>query len=287
MSYLLLMGCIGCTTASGLCASFFNRKNAGYKNPTPVYNLIMAVCALICWAIMYFQNFTFQPGVLLYSLGFGLCYTGAIVGHINALKNGPLSLTTLFMQMSGIGTAIWGFFFWDAKPSFTVILGLVLIVAALILCLYQSGAGYRLSLKWVLLAAGASLSNVGCAVIQKTQQIDFDYQYGDMMMFFSMIIAVIVCTVIFLKARPEKPLEIFKRTAAFPMIAGILNMVVNLFTILLAASPLPTSLVYPTNSVGSLALTSIASLFLFKEKLSVRQWIGVAVGAAAIALLSI
>ena len=35
MSYLLLMGCIGCTTASGLCASFFNRKNAGYKIQRP------------------------------------------------------------------------------------------------------------------------------------------------------------------------------------------------------------------------------------------------------------
>ena len=57
--------------------------------------------------------------------------------------------------------------------------------------------------------------------------------------------------------------------------------------ILLAATSLSPSLIYPANGVGSLALTCIASRIIFKEELSTRQWIGIAVGAVAIALLSL
>jgi len=287
MGYLLLVGVICGSTAAGLCASFFNRQNAGRKNVTPIYNLVMSFCALICWGIMYFSGFSFEPGVLLYSLIFGLCYTGATVGQIYALKYGPLSLTNLIMQMSGIGTAIWGVFFWGSELSVTVILGLILVIIALVLCIAPSGGGYKISLKWLVVASAASLSNVGCAVSQKTQQINFDFQHGDQMMFFAMIIAVIVCLVICLKVRPEAPAEVLKKTGFLPVASGALNMIVNLMVILLAATALSPSLIYPTTGVGGLALTSVASRFLFKEKLSARQWIGVAVGAAAIALLSL
>lgn len=287
MGYLLLVGVIVCSTAAGLCASFFNRKNAAYKNVTPLYNLVMSFCALVCWGIMYFRGFSFEPGVLLYSLIFGLCYTGATVGQIYALRYGPLSLTNLIMQLSGIGTAIWGIFFWGSELSVTVILGLILVIVSLVFCIAPSGGGYRISLKWLVIASAASLSNVGCAVTQKTQQINFDFRHGEQMMFFAMIIAVIVCLVICLQVKPEKPVQVLKKTAFLPAAAGGLNMVVNLMVILLAATALSPSLIYPTTGVGGLALTSIASRFLFKEKLSTRQWVGVVIGAAAIALLSL
>lgn len=288
MGYLLLVGVTVGATIAGLCASFFNRKNDGLKNVTPLYNLVMSFCALICWGIMYFSAPVFKPGVLVYSLIFGICYTATTVGSIYALRYGPLSLTNLIMQMSGIGTAIWGIFFWDSELSFTVVAGLVLVITALVLCIVPSGGGgYKVSLKWLLIASGASLANVGCAVSQKTQQINFDFQYGDMMMFFAMIIATLVCLTICIKIKPEKPFEVLKRSAFLPAMAGGLNMLVNLMVILLAATSLSPSLIYPTTGVAGLALTSIASRFIFKEKLSPRQWLGVVVGAGAIALLSL
>ena len=36
---------------------------------------------------------------------------------------------------------------------------------------------------------------------------------------------------------------------------------------------------------GGLVLTTLAAVLLFKEKLSVKQWIGVAVGTASVVLL--
>ena len=56
---------------------------------------------------------------------------------------------------------------------------------------------------------------------------------------------------------------------------------------LMAVTTLSPSLIYPVIGVGSLAVVTIFSLFVFKEKMHWWQWVGVAVGALAVALLSI
>jgi drug/metabolite transporter (DMT)-like permease len=69
--------------------------------------------------------------------------------------------------------------------------------------------------------------------------------------------------------------------------AGGLNGFLNLFVILLATSPLSSSLVYPVIGVGSLMITTLFSTFVFKEKMRWWQWIGIITGMAAVAILSL
>lgn len=55
----------------------------------------------------------------------------------------------------------------------------------------------------------------------------------------------------------------------------------------MALTALSPSLIYPVLGVGGLAVVTIFSLLVFKEKMRWWQWIGVAVGAVAVLLLSI
>jgi drug/metabolite transporter (DMT)-like permease len=64
-------------------------------------------------------------------------------------------------------------------------------------------------------------------------------------------------------------------------------MLLNYFVILLAATSLSPSLIYPVIGVGSLAVVIMFSLFAFKEKLKWWQWLGLGIGAVATLLLSI
>ena len=54
-----------------------------------------------------------------------------------------------------------------------------------------------------------------------------------------------------------------------------------------ASTDLSPSLIYPVIGVGGLSIVTVFSLLVFKEKMTVRQWLGVAVGAVAVVLLSI
>jgi len=287
MGYSLLAFALLCSSSSGLLGALYNRKNKGVTNSTPIYNLLMSSFALICWTIRYALDFSFDARILPYSIAFSVGYTFAIVFQVYALKYGPLSLTSLLYKFTSVAVTIYGFVFWGEKPTFSVIIGLVMVIAAMIICIYQKDEQYKVSPKWLLFATLSFMGNIVCTIAQKQQQLDFDHQHGNMMMFFALICSVLTCLVLYLRAKPENTADIVKRTGWMPAASGIFNMAINLLTILLTATSLPSGVVYPTISVGSLIFLSIASRFIFKEKLSTRQWIGMGIGIAAVLILSL
>ena len=143
MDYLLLL----CTTFTGaslsLFSSFYGKKNSGRKDTTQIYNLVMIAAVAISWGIFWAFEGGFNVKVIPYSLLFGVGYAGAVIGLINAIKTGPVSLSNLFLQLSLIATAIWGFFFWGDKPTALTWIGLALVVLALVCCLYQKRSNSR------------------------------------------------------------------------------------------------------------------------------------------------
>lgn len=61
----------------------------------------------------------------------------------------------------------------------------------------------------------------------------------------------------------------------------------NLFVIILATSALNPAFIYPTISVVSISVTTIFSVFFFKEKPTRIQWVGIVRGTAACVILSL
>jgi drug/metabolite transporter (DMT)-like permease len=117
--------------------------------------------------------------------------------------------------------------------------------------------------------------------------MNFDGKYGNFLMVVATGISTLACLVIYLRSDRRDTKVITRSCWYFPVLAGILNALLNLFVILMATSDLSPSLIYPVIAVGGLAVTSIFSLVAFKEKLHWWQWVGVAVGAVAVALLSL
>ncbi len=293
MPYFYLITTLFLSTAISVCGGFFNQKNADKTDPAPIYNLTYCLTCLVCWVILFCTDLSFDPRVLLYSCGFGFCYAFCQLGYIGALSCGSLLLTNLILQLSLIGTSIWGFFFWNTGFTPTVGIGLVLVVISLWLCLYTKNEKNgetkteKFSFKWLFFALLAFTGNAGCSIIQRTQQMHFEEQYGNQLMAFAMIFAVIFTLVIYLRSNKTQTRVILRGSAIFPIIAGASNFLLNLFVILLASTSLSPSLIYPTIAVGGIALVSIFSLVVFRERLRLTQWIGIAVGALAVLLLSI
>ena len=228
-------------------------------------------------------NLKVVPYALLFSVG----YISAMIGLVYALKTGSVVLTSLILQLSLIATTIWGFFFWTAKFSLDVGVGLILVVIALWLCLYTGKKDEaKLNPKWLFWVLILFLGNSCCTIVQKTQQIDFDGQYGSFMMMIATGLGVISTAFLYLKGDRSQEKTLLKESWYFPVLAGVLNALLNLFIILLATTSLSPNLIYPVLSIGSLMLVTGFSAFVFKEKMQWWQWIGVGIGIIAIALLS-
>ena len=288
MPYLYLILSVFMNASSSVFGKLFNRKNDKKKDSTVFYNFLLLVSVFIGWGILYVFKFSFNASVLWYSGLFALCYTMCNVGIINGLKYGPATLTSLIIGLSLLVTTIWGFVFWNAKVTVSVVIGLVLVVCSITLCLYTRGKDEKtVSWKWLFYVALAFFGNAGCTIVQRTQQIQFNGHHGNMLMVFAMGFSALAYLVVYVKSdRKDTPIMI-KTSWWAPVCAGICNLVLNVLVMEMALTTLSPSLIYPVIGAGGLAVVTVFSLIMFKEKMRWWQWLGVAVGATAVVLLSL
>ena len=278
-------------SACGISASFYNRKNADKASASPIYNVIQMGAVFLLWLVKFLLNPEINLAVLPYSFLFALGYVAAMVTSVYAYREGSLVLSSLIMQLSMITTSIWGFFVWNSPVTPTVIIGLVLVVLTLWLCLYpgkqKENEKKKITPKWILFISIYFVGNSLGSIVQRTQQLDFKSEFGDFLMVVATGIGFAFVLFRFILADKRDLKAIVKGSWYLPAAAGSLNFFINFLVITLATSELSPTLVYPFIAVGSLALNTLASLFVFKEKMRWWQWVGVAVGTVAIVLLSI
>ena len=289
MDYLYLAASVFFVASANIICNIYSRKNSKRWSIEPLYNMLMLSSVFVCWLVMYLFDRSFDIGVIPYALIFALGYTVCIYGTIKALKTGSVMLTSLFGQVSLIVVSIWGFFFWGEDFTWLTGIGLLFTVVSLWLCLYngRSKAGNRLNFKYIVYLAMVLFGNAGCSIAQRTQQIKFDGKYGNFLMVVATGVSLIAFVVLYLRSDKRDSKVIAKGSWYLPAASGALNVLLNLFVIILATSKLSPSLIYPTLAVGSLIVTTIVSLFIFKERMRWWQWVGVALGVAATGILSI
>ncbi len=288
MPYIYLILSVFMSASSSVFGKIFNRKNDAKKDSTIYYNFLLMISVFAGWGLLYAFDFSFNANVLIYSALFALCYTVCNVGIINALKYGPATLTSLLSGLSLLVTTIWGFIFWNTKVTVYVIIGLILVVFAIMLCLYTKEKDKKsISWKWLFYVALAFFGNAGCTIVQRTQQIQYNGQHGKMLMLFATGFSAVVYLFIYLRSDKSDTPTLLKTSWWTPVCAGVCNLILNALVMLMAVTDLSPSLIYPVIGVGGLAVVTIFSLLVFKEKMRWWQWVGVAIGAVAVVLLSI
>ena len=68
---------------------------------------------------------------------------------------------------------------------------------------------------------------------------------------------------------------------------GIANALVNLLVMVLVSKGMAASIMFPVISGGGIVLTTLVAIFIYKEKLSVNQYIGLLLGTVSVVLMNI
>lgn len=288
MPYLYLTLAVITCSSSSVCGKLFHRQVGKRRDSGIFYNFMLVISVFVGWGVLFATAPSFDAGVLLYSALFATCYAACQFGTIQALRHGPATLTALFNSLSLILTAIWGLIFWGADLTVFVVVGLLLVICSVTLCVYSKGTEEKpISPKWLFYVTLAFSGNAGCSIVQRTQQMQYAGQHGNLLMLFATGFCAIFYLLIFLKSDRSDAKVMLKRSGWIPVCAGVCNLILNLMAILMASTDLSPSLIYPLIGVGGLSIVTVFSLVVFKEKMSRRQWLGVAVGAVAVVLLSI
>jgi drug/metabolite transporter (DMT)-like permease len=227
----------------------------------------------------------FNPAFIPYSLGFAAAYATGTVFFILAISCGPLSISSLMTSYSLIIPTLYGLVFLRDPISIGLIPGIILLLISLFL-INVKNEKVNISLKWVIYITLAFIGNGMCTVVQKMEQIRFEGKYKNEFMIVALITVAIFMTIMAL-IKERKSFKTNAKLAVLPAAAsGLLNGTVNLFVMILSGS-MPASLMFPLISAGGIILTFFVSTFLYKERLSPMQIIGVCVGVVSVVLLNI
>ncbi len=138
MAYLYLIGSVIFVASESITGGIYNKKNVERKGASSLYTLLKIFSVFLFWSVLFLCDLSINTNVLWYSVLFAFSYALCCGSMIIALKTGPVLLTSLFLQLSMIGTTVWGFFFWNTPFTVWVAIGLLLVAIAIFLCLYTS-----------------------------------------------------------------------------------------------------------------------------------------------------
>lgn len=269
----------------------YTRKNTEVKNYVFFYTaLISGISSLFMLSLWGFRShvslYTVIMGVI-----FGIAVFGQIAASAFAMRIGPWSYTAVMMSLSSVIPALAGPILWHEPLGFLTVIGIVLTMVCFVLSAKTDGADEaqkKRNLKWFLLSIVASLSTGGIGILQKMHQSSA-YK-NELVVFLAISFAVSALLSFSLMGSIRTELKnkqtLRASVSALFIVAGIgtgLNHLINLYL----SGAMESAVFFPMMSGGELIFVTLASMLLFKEKLSPRQWIGLVCGIAAVIILCI
>ncbi len=294
MDILILCGTILASACASLSNAFYGKK--GKCNP-----FLFGACASLIACIFFFCYNKFQFHFDRYTLGlaalFAITYLTCDVCVVYAMKRGSVAMTTMISSFSLLLPTLFSVIYWKESTNWLFYVGLVFVCGALVLSnLPKKEEGEnktqekrnKLDWIWVILVALVFFANGSCAIIQNFHQKTGGAPFKAEFMILALSIVCITNTIISCVMLKKETVGYLKRASIFGGAYGLFNGVMNLLVMLVASSGIINlSVFYPVLSVGTLALVFTASIIIFKEKFSVVQYVGIALGVVAIVLLQI
>lgn len=284
MNVLLLIAVIASMLFQSIAKKQYNirTKNTGAF----IFNALTTLSAGIFFLCTDSDGFQFDFALIPYILGFAASYGSAVMFSFLAIREGAMSLTSLATSYSLIIPTIYGLLFLNESAGVFLFIGLILLLCSLFL-VNSKKSDSPITLKWLVFALLAFLGNGFGSTIQTAQQNRFEGQYKSEFMILALaILSIFFFTLSLIKEKADNK-ACFKSNFPLMLLNGAANGFTNLFVMILVSRGMPASIMFPVISGGGIIFTSLVSIFVYKEKLSAKQYIGLLLGTASVVFMNI
>ena len=283
-SYLLLAASILLETGKNVFSNNFSKKTL--QNETDIYKfntfLYAGSFAVLCctggWEVSAFTAVTavlFAAALWLNQYFF-----------LKALAVGPMGFTSFIQGVSLVIPVIYGAVVWDEKLGLRHILLLALLIGALALALDLKKG--KLNRKWLVYALGAMLALGGISVLQSTHQMSA--HKGELFAFLRLafLLAVGINLVGWQMGEEKLPATFRLKGNAITMAAasGAFMGLVHIINLYLSGV-MKKVIFFPVVNGGLIFVTLLSGMLFFKEKLGIKQWLGILLGTVALCLIGL
>ena len=287
MLVLLLFSILG----ASLNSAVLHKANLTEKGAIYKFNLLGTLMWCVCLFIANGGRLHLDANVLLWGCIYGVTQALFILFKTAAMNSGPVSVTTLIGNCSLVVSVVVCFILWNEPISLADMIGLVLLMSGLSLTTYKR-SNVAFTKKWAILSFLFLVLGAGVGITFKAFGKSGGTEYTSDMMIVASVVMLISYTAICLftgsfcsksliHTKNEKRLFI-----VLALISGLLSCLYNRLNIYLSGT-LDGVIFFPSFNGGVVALSTIFSIILFKEKLSAKQCIGLLLGVGGICIIGI
>jgi len=209
----------------------------------------------------------------------GALYLGSfMVLQWNIRKNGVV-LPATFMRLGVIVPTVLAVVLFGEKPGVMQVIGVLIALAAIVIIQYNKGgekSKATAGLIFLLLCGGVTDTTAKIYDHWGNPALESHY------LLFIFIIALVLCIGVVM----YKKQSVTMADAVFGMLIGIPNYFSARF-LLLSLGAVPAVVAYPTYSVGTIVMITLAGLIIFREKLNRQRIIGLGMILCALVLLNV
>ncbi len=290
MNAILLILVVLGLSAQHVTKKMYSQRTEGGAFTFSAFSALVALIFFLCTSG---GKLYFSWSILPHAIGFAATYSLSIIFSFLAIKEGPLSLTSLVSSYSLLIPTVYGLIAWGEDFSLLLFVGIVLLIISIFLIRFEPKADEntakdekRLTPKWLLYVSLSFIGGGGCSAVQKGQQLAFKGAYKNEFMIVALAITfVVVMICAFCFEKRCVPLYI-KRGALLYSICGAANGGVN-YMVMVLSLRMPASVMFPIISAGGVLAAAILSMTVYKERLSGLQKLGLLLGILAIVVLNI
>lgn len=277
MLYLLLAIC--CSAMISIIMRISRDRVTGNVSMLAM-NYLM--CLIIAAAYTGMENLFPASPNLIGTMGMGtihgILYLGSFVLlQINVKRNGVV-LPAIFMKLGLLVPMVLSIFLFGEVPGLSQVVGFFIAVVAIVLINMESGAsGTKFKSGLILLLVGGGSADAMSKIYEVYGAPELSAQF----LLYTFIIALLLCTGLMLW-KGERP---GKAEVLFGLVIGVPNYFSAKF-LLRSLEDVAAVVAYPTYSVGTILVVTLAGVLVFRERLSRRQWIAIGIILAALVLLN-
>lgn len=286
-----LATCWGCCIILNYITQEYE-NSAAARHIFPIFTSIIA--ALTIFAISGSLKASFFTVAL--AIAFGLTTAIQRVVHLQALEMGPFSYTSVIVSLSMLIPTLSGAVVWGEHIYPIQIVGIVLMVGCLILSVDFAGEQKKSSLKWLLFCGLAFLGNGAIGIMQKLHQNTVYKEELNQFLVIAFIASALFSVIMIITSKKtdkvrtieaeesQKKKLLTLKPIMIMIVGGLCIGISNVLNLYLSGA-MDSAVFFPVVNGGCLILTTLSALFMFKEKLSTKRWIGIIFGIISVILL--
>ncbi len=236
-------------------------------------SIIFLLCSLIFFGLSIIDGislFTALLGIL-----FGVMTFLSNIYSVKALAGGAMHITILITTASMIIPTVFGMILSGEDFNIFKMLAIALLIFFIYLSSNKSDDG-KFSFKWLIYCAIVFFSSGIIGILQKIHQIS---SYKTELFGFlgcSFITSFILSMVLGMTSKSES-IKFTKKHYAMAIVSGACIFFMNFINLKLSGI-IPSQIFFPLVNGGSIILSSVSSILIFKESITKRQLLGLSGG---------